>query len=1083
MSEVTTIKTTKIIYPQIYAYTLPEIDEESGWIKIGYTERYNVEDRIREQVHTAAINLKHKTLWSEPAKFSSSDDWFKDKQLHAYLRKFKKREQRKKTEKFFYNGNPEEAHADFVEFVNKERSQVSQKLDYQLREEQEDAINQTLRYASEHPNGEFLWNAKPRFGKTLTTYDLARKMDAAKILIVTNRPAIANSWFDDFEKFISWQTDFAFVSTSDSLKNRPVMDRDVFMDQMSTGKERMLAFISLQDLKGAISFGGSIDKLAWVKNLEWDLLVIDEAHEGIDTLKTDVAFDNIKRKFTLHLSGTPFKAVSSGKFSDNQIYNWTYADEQDAKTNWAIVEENNPYEKLPKLNLFSYKLGQMITDEINKGAEIDGENHDFTFDLNEFFETKDNGKFIHEEDVKKWLDTLTKNDKYPFSTTELRAELKHTFWLLNRIASAKALEKLLKKHPVFENYKVILAAGDGRTKDDQTVNQKSLERVRKAIAKNDKTITLSVGQLTTGITIPEWTAVMMLSNMKSPSLYMQAVFRAQSPCTNEYDGDIIQKENAYVFDFAPERTLIIYDEFANNLSSKTVTGSDTINERENNIRRLLNFFPVIAEDNAGKMVELDVNQVLTIPKVIKSQEVVKRGFMSNLLFQNVSGIFASSGAREILESLNPVDQGKVIPRKTDEPIDTKNVQVDYLGNVEVDSNIVVAETTARFGEKFYENLTKNTKGVLDKSTISLATTIANDFNKLTTDTVKQLAKDIGLDAKQGEVVVQNNANIIEREIQKVEEQVKIKHAEAEIKYKKEVAESHNDETKLAEAKEKYVFQTEEITENFKEEVIAKVEEKTKELVQKSTEIVLQKAEEKKKNTVEDDIRGRLRGFSRTIPSFLMAYGDPTTRLANFDTTINDEVFKEVTGITLDQFRALRDTYNFFDSVVFDESVQEFLRKRTELADYFDESIEEDIFDYIPLQSTNQKFTPRKYVKMMVDSLEAENSEIFSDSDKTFFDPYVKSGLYLTEIAKKLYWNERMQVEFPDGKQRIKHILEKQIFGAAPTEIIFNIAKNFVYGRFEGISTDNLKHLDLAPLAKEGIMVEKVREVFGGKEDE
>lgn len=280
-----------------------------------------------------------------------------------------------------------------------------------------------------------------------------------------------------------------------------------------------------------------------MKDLSWDLLVIDESHEGVDTLKTDIAFDNIKRKFTLHLSGTPFKAVASGKFSEDQIYNWTYADEQNAKFNWWSDDaENNPYEKLPKINLFSYQMSQMITGEVNKGAQIDGNNIDYAFDLNEFFVTKDNGDFVHEQDIVKWLDSLTHNEKYPFSTKGLRNELKHTFWILNRVASARALQKLLESHPVFENYKIVLAAGDGRAnEDDQVVNQKSLDRVREAIKNNDKTITLSVGQLTTGVTVPEWTAVLMLSNMKSPSLYMQAAFRAQNPWDTVVDGQVYQK--------------------------------------------------------------------------------------------------------------------------------------------------------------------------------------------------------------------------------------------------------------------------------------------------------------------------------------------------------------------------------------------------------------------------------------------------------------------------------------------------------------------------------------------------------------
>ena len=862
------------------------------------------------------------------------------------------------------------------------------------------------------------------------------------------------------------------------------MNRDEFEKQMHNGgKDRMVAFISLQDLKGAISFGGGRDKLKWVKDLHWDLLVIDESHEGVDTFKTDIAFENINRDLTLHLSGTPFKAVASGKFAQNQIYNWTYADEQEAKAAWDKPEENNPYEKLPRLSMFSYQMSQMITDEVNKGAEINGENIDFAFDLNEFFETNDNGKFVHEADIKKWLDSLSHNEKYPFSTKELRDELKHSFWILNRVASAKALQKLLKEHPVFENYEVVLAAGDGRgSDDDQSINQKSLGRVREAIATHDKTITLSVGQLTTGVTVPEWTAVLMLSNMKSPSLYMQAAFRAQNPCDYKVDGQMRQKENAYVFDFAPERTLMIYDEFANNLSSKTTNGGGTTYDRKANIRTLLNFFPVIAEDNNGKMVELDVNQVLTIPKVIKAQEVVRRGFMSNLLFQNISGIFASAGAREILEQLNPVDVGKTVPRKTDDPIDTKDVRVDNNGEATVEQDIVVAQTNAHFGEKVYADIQSTIEEATNQVANNLSNVVATTFKEYTQEAVKGLAKENGLTAKAAEQVVQQSANVIAREVDTVQKRAEIKHAEAEVEYKKIVAEAHNDEAKVAEAKVAYEVKNHQIEEDFKKEVATTVETKTKELIQQSTETILKKAEDKKKNTVEDDVRARLRGFARTIPSFLMAYGEPSTTLASFDTTIKDEVFKEVTGITLDQFRTLRDTYNFFDAVVFDESVQEFLRKRADLANYFDESQEEDIFDYIPPQQTNQIFTPKKVVKMMIDKLEEESPEDFTNPDKTFADLYMKSGLYITEIVKRLYAG--LEDKIPDENERLKHILEHQVYGFAPSEIIYNIARNFIFGFDENaknINDSHIVYLDTTSFARgEGDFEAKCDELFGGK---
>jgi superfamily II DNA or RNA helicase len=1065
----TTIKTTKTIYPQIYAYVIPEYKPNEGWIKIGYTEQKDVDRRIRQQTQTAGI--RYSKLWSEPAKFCDSDEWFYDKQLHSYLRRFKKIDQRPNTEWFYYDGVPEQAYVDFNEFRHKKRSQVSNEFEYQLRSEQEAAVKKTISYVNNHPGGEFLWNAKPRFGKTLTTYDLARQMKAQNVLIVTNRPAIANSWFDDFETFIAWQTNYRFVSTTDSLKERPVLTREQYIEENHRKQDGeqlgFIAFVSLQDLKGSIYFGGSIDKLEWIKDIIWDLLVIDEAHEGVDTFKTDIAFNNISRNFTLHLSGTPFKAVASGKFKEEQIYNWTYSDEQEAKAAWPEEnEENNPYEGLPRLNLFSYQMSQMITDTVNKGAEIDGKNIDFAFDLNEFFATKADGKFIHEVEIKKWLDTLTRNEKYPYSTPQLRAELKHTLWLLNRVASAKALEKLLREHPVFENYEVVLAAGDGRTdEDDPVATQRSLDRVREAIQAHDRTITLSVGQLTTGVTIPEWTAVMMLSNVQSPSLYMQAAFRAQNPWSYDADGKKYRKQNAYVFDFAPERTLIIYDEFANNLSRKTVGGGGTTEDREDNIRTLLNFFPVIAEDSDGKMIELDVRQVLTIPKTIKAQEVVKRGFMSNLLFQNISGIFASPEACKILEQLNPVAPGKVTPSQKSSPIDTRGIEVNEDGEAIVEPVIVVTTTDARFGEKIYEDIAEEISTVVEQESEELTSVVYNAFTDSVLSTAKEIAKEQSVTVAQAEQIVKQNANILVREIETVKKQAEIRQVVTKMEYEREVAAAEKDDAAVAEARARFESAQQEISDTLKREIVDKVKKKTRELTLESTKQILQKAEEKKKVKVEDDIRARLRGFARTIPSFLMAYGEPTTTLANFDANINNEVFKEVTGITLEDFRVLRDTYNFFDPVVFDESVQEFLRKKEKLANYFNENQTEDIFDYIPPQKTNQIYTPRSVVKLMIDTLEEETPDIFCDKDKTFADLYVKSGLYLTEIVKRLFAG--LEKEIPDEETRLKHILENQIYGFAPSEIIYNIARNFVFGGFPDIDDSHLRCLDLTELAKEG----------------
>ena len=311
-----------------------------------------------------------------------------------------------------------------------------------------------------------------------------------------------------------------------------------------------------------------------------------------------------------------------------------------------------------------------------------------------------NGKFNHESSVDKFLDALTRQTKFPFSTEELRDELKHTFWLLDRVDSAKALTKKLREHPIFQEYEVVLAAGDGKLDDDEET-MKSYDKVVAAIAQHEKTITLSVGQLTTGITIPEWTAVLMLSNMRSPALYIQAAFRAQNPCLFKVGTSFKRKENAYVFDFDPARTLTIFEQFANNLNPNTAKCGGTAEERKENVKELLNFFPVIGEDEQGELVELDAEKVLTIPRKIRSVEVVKRGFMSNFLFQNISNIFgAPKEVIDIITKFEPIEEPKSKVNLTEEV--QKDLSLDENGEVALSDEFVIGRTQDVFGDKIYD---------------------------------------------------------------------------------------------------------------------------------------------------------------------------------------------------------------------------------------------------------------------------------------------------------------------------------------------------------------------------------------------
>lgn len=1096
------IQSFKQVVPMIYAYNTPGIPYHEGWTKVGYTEKQKVEDRIRQQTHTA--NIRWQLAWQDNAMYKDgSGEYFTDHEFHDYLER-EQIEREPKTEWFHADGDKLLSY--FLKFAGKKPSANAEKCTYDLRREQNAAVEMTAAYFA-GGGTEFLWNAKPRFGKTLSSYDLIRRMGLKKVLIVTNRPSIANSWAEDFYKFIGWRNELVFVSENDAVKDvKGVMSRKQYLDYIGSfaeGEEPgMVAFESLQGLKGSTYFGGNYNKLKWIKDNAFDMLIIDEAHEGVDTYKTDRAFENIKRKYTLHLSGTPFKALASAKFSKEQIYNWSYADEQEAKANWD-KDDYNPYEQLPRLAMFTYQLSNMIYDKVSSGINLnDDESVDYAFDLNEFFATNENGKFVHEADIKKFLHALTTNEKYPYSTPELRDELRHTLWLLNRVPSAKALAKLLKDDPVFGEYEIVLAAGDGKLDDDDE-NAKAYNRVKDAIATHDKTITLSVGQLTVGVTVKEWSGVLMLCNLQSPAAYMQAAFRAQNPCIITKDGKRLRKETAYVFDFDPARTLIIFDEFANNLSPDTADDSGTSDDRKANIKRLLNFFPVLGEDDEGKMVELDAAQVLSIPRRLKSQEVVRRGFMSNFLFQNISNIFgAPAQVKEIIGKLTPAfEEPKKQKQNNLDKID--EIEVDENGEAKVDNQIIIGKAQGIFGEKRYEEITQSIAPEFEK----FAET--KDFDKVeqAIDVLKDTVKDkviqeiVAPVADNYEMKPRAQARLEKKVEKEVEDnfrrlkddyiqQVKIANTEFETEKANALTQEE-----VAAAEDKLKTSLDDALKTFTE-VAKKAVEET--IQNKPAEVIEQvekhKAEEEKK-TVEDEVRAHLRGFSRTIPSFIMAYGDENLTLQNFDDYTEEDVFEEVTGITIDNFRFLRDggpypnpdtgeTEHFaghlFDETVFNDSVQEFLKKKQELADYFNEANEEDIFDYIPPQKTNQIFTPRRVVKMMVDELEANNPGCFDSSTNTFADLYMKSGLYITEIVKRLFRSEKLKKQFPDDGERIRHILRKQVYGMAPTRIIYLIATNYILGFDEELKTEtkNFVQADAAEAAKTDTLEELVKQYFG-----
>lgn len=1079
------IKTTKIVYPQVYSYTLPDLPQYNGAQKIGYTERQNVDDRIREQVHTPAVDLRYIKQWYAPTFYLDTNNQptsksFIDKDFHRYLRAehINQRKDLPGEEWFDFTNDPAQSKILFDNF-RRTYNTIAQgeKIPYKLRPEQEAAVTKALTYFRSHSDNNdtdeqpaFLWNAKPRFGKTLAAYDLAKRLNAKSVLIVTNRPAIANSWYDDYAKFVEG---YEFVSATSSLSDRPTLTREQFILRNADHDNnlRQITFLSLQDLKGSHYFGGKIDKLKWVADLHWDLLIIDEAHEGVDTNRTDVALDIVKRKYTLYLSGTPFKMLASEKFSDDAIYNWTYLDEQQAKQAELVALPNGDdidasHTNLPDMRLFTYRISEMTTNEINEGVDLDGEDCDYAFDLNEFFATK-NGKFIHADDVRAFLHNLSVNTKYPFSTPELRNELKHTFWYVgNRVDSCKALAKLLKEDPVFKDYEVIIAAGDGKSfeeeADNYNANEKSFDRVNHAISEHDKTITLSCGQLTTGVTVKQWSAVLMLTDIKSPALYMQAAFRAQNPYehieTVNGKSVMVRKKSAYLFDFAPTRVLEIYGEFANGLQPAAVERQNSEAERKDNIKRLLNFFPVISEDINGRMIELDAEKVLTFPNALAAKDIVNARFMANLLFNNtIKNVFNIPKEAEAILSKTDIVQGKHITHN-DKPLDLDEARTLHDNR----EKTINENKQAILGDKIYETaylnnidrIVDNTDHITDKD--ALAESLSTDIAELSEKPIARAKEVLNLTKAE---VDSNRQKVLEVQRNAISEYVN--------------SDLSNDVERAARKEE------------LKEALKNSIEQTAVE------EPVTQKADhdiENERKSKEDEIKDHLRAFTRTIPMCIMANntGSEIT-IGNFDTVITDDDFEDLTNITKEEFHMLRDGFDYtddngeckrfegvFNRYRFNAAIAEFVSEKNKLGKYW-LGEQRDIFELVPNQKNNQIFTPRKVVTMMIDDLQAERPDLFNSTSSRFIDLYMKSGLYIAEIAKRLFNNTRHFYNSDD--ECMTHVLTHQVYGLAPTNILYNITTGFIFGGLPNISKNNFREYNLLDDAKNGTAQTTLNKLF------
>ena len=645
-------------YKVIYIYTIAD-DLHKGLLKIGDTTVYTnspidclapnskelnqaANKRIKSTLTTAG--LQGQLLWTELAVFSKNVGKsiqltaFRDYQVHSVLNNSGIQRKELGNSKEWFELDLETAKA-AINAVKKGYSNLSnQKIDkfspIVFRPEQTACIEKVISHFKKADR--FLIDAKMRYGKTFVTLEIIKRLKFKRTLIVTHRPVVDASWYDDFKK-IFYNENYIYGSKSNKTNNNDI-------EELLKGETPFIYFASLQDLRGSMIVGGAFDKNTAFFDTIWDCLVIDEAHEGTTTTLGDDTIKKIlkegKKTKLIELSGTAFNIAQ--KYDEESSYTWDYIMEQECKSEWDKLHfgDSNPYDELPTLNMYTYSLGDLI-----KGTNYQ-DIEDKAFNFKEFFRTftgdlhedgvlipenSSKGDFVHEKDVVAFLNLMTKDDKnsnYPYSRDEYRELFKHSLWMVPGVKEARALKKLMLKHKVFGcgKFDIVNVAGNG---DEEESYEEALNKVKKAIQNSgdNYTITLSCGRLTTGVTIREWTAVFMLSGSQSTaaSTYLQTIFRVQSPCN--INGKI--KENAFVFDFAPDRALRMISK-AVSISSKAGKSK----ERDQKIlTKFLNYCPVISV-TGSEMKPFSAKRLLQELKNAYAEKVVNAGFDDKNLYND-----------------------------------------------------------------------------------------------------------------------------------------------------------------------------------------------------------------------------------------------------------------------------------------------------------------------------------------------------------------------------------------------------------------------------------------------------------------
>ncbi len=620
----------KVIYVQT-----GEWDQYKGAEKVGETttddleinSRPNSDDlrnvanqRVKQYMKTSGIPFT--VQWAELAYRKKDHSWFHDYDVHDVLERSGVKKSKKLEGNEWFNTDVETV-KQAIKAVKEGRKSINAplKLDIgkiKLRPEQKEAITKTKKAFKRYDK--MLWNAKMRFGKTLSALQLIKEEKYQHVLIMTHRPVVDEGWFEDFRKIGMPDAGYLYGSKKTSEDISYLLKSD----------KPYVYFASLQDLRGSEEVGGKQgDKNHEIFDNEWDLVIVDEAHEGTQTdLAQKVTDEVVTEGHTklLELSGTPFNILD--QYDEDQVYTWDYVMEQQAKLNWSIDHPNepNPYEGLPKVSMYTFEMSRNF-----KEAQFMNEDKQ-SFNFKEFFRVDDQGKFVYESKVKQFLRNITTPDSrtnYPFSTAEFRNSLRHTLWILPGVKEANALEDLMKQDPVFGmDYKIVNVVRNGD--DNGVASESDIDKVNAAMKPDPattKTITLTVRKMTTGVTIKPWTGVVFLSNTNSAMQYLQAAFRAQTPYSSPTFGE---KTNCYIFDFAPDRALTVMAETS---QLNTGVGKRTTGAQKDKMAQLLNFLPIIGETGQS-MKPFKVDSLLAKIKRVYAEKAVRTGFDDDSLYSD-----------------------------------------------------------------------------------------------------------------------------------------------------------------------------------------------------------------------------------------------------------------------------------------------------------------------------------------------------------------------------------------------------------------------------------------------------------------